>query len=105
VVEHIAVHKPFFGPAVAADRDRASCVAVSVVIPVFNEEGNGPLLCERLAAVLRHAPDSLEVIAVNDGSRDRSLDELKLETKRFPELPTCAEISMILRHPYRFPRP
>jgi len=45
---------------------------LSVVIPVFNEEGNLPILYERLTTVLQDAEPNYEVIFVNDGSRDRS---------------------------------
>ena len=59
---------------------------VSVVIPIFNEEGNIPLLCERLLNVLRSNFDRFEVIAVNDGSQDGSVCELKEEAARHREL-------------------
>lgn len=52
---------------------------LSVVIPIYNEEQNIPLLYERLNAVLSKLPQSYEIILINDGSRDRSaqlLDEL-----------------------------
>lgn len=51
---------------------------LSVVIPIYNEEQNIPLLYERLHAVLCGLPQSYEIILVNDGSRDGSaqlLDE------------------------------
>ncbi|HEY1122507.1 MAG TPA: glycosyltransferase [Haloferula sp.] len=47
-------------------------VKVSVVIPVFNEEGNLPLLFSRLYPVLDALGRSYEVIFINDGSVDRS---------------------------------
>jgi glycosyltransferase involved in cell wall biosynthesis len=61
-------------------------LVVSVVIPIFNEEGNIPLLCERLLNVLRSNFDRFEVIAVNDGSQDGSVWELKEEAARHSEL-------------------
>ena len=45
---------------------------LSVVVPVFNEEGNLPELHRRLAAVLPAVVDSWEIVFVDDGSRDRS---------------------------------
>lgn len=54
-------------------------IRLSVVIPVYNEEQNISLLCERLMAVLRNLGQTFEVIAVNDGSRDGSLAELNAE--------------------------
>jgi undecaprenyl-phosphate 4-deoxy-4-formamido-L-arabinose transferase len=51
--------------------------ALSVVIPVFNEADNLPALHARLAAVLRDLGRSCEVIFVDDGSTDGSLDRLR----------------------------
>jgi glycosyltransferase involved in cell wall biosynthesis len=54
------------------------CVAdLSVVIPVFNEQETLPTLYERLTAVLAEVGLSYEVILVDDGSTDRSLDLLR----------------------------
>lgn len=50
----------------------APSVAVSVVIPVFNEELNLPTLFSRLYPVLDQLGQSYEVIFTNDGSGDRS---------------------------------
>jgi dolichol-phosphate mannosyltransferase len=48
-------------------------VAISIVVPAFNEAENIPLLHSRLAPVLqRLAPDAWELILVDDGSRDLS---------------------------------
>jgi polyisoprenyl-phosphate glycosyltransferase len=50
---------------------------LSVVIPVFNEEKGLGLLVDRLLPVLEGFQQPFEVVFVNDGSRDGSLDELK----------------------------
>ncbi len=50
---------------------------VSVVVPVYNEEANLPDLLPRLLAVVRGLGRPAEVVFVDDGSRDRSLDILK----------------------------
>ncbi len=50
---------------------------VSIVIPVFNEEGNLPVLYERLSAVLKKLATDYEMLFVNDGSRDQSLTLLQ----------------------------
>src|SRR5574341_2000142 len=50
--------------------------AVSLVIPVYNEEANLEPLYDRLQRVLRGIGRSFEVIFVDDGSRDRSLEIL-----------------------------
>jgi undecaprenyl-phosphate 4-deoxy-4-formamido-L-arabinose transferase len=49
---------------------------VSVVIPVFNEEGGLARLHGRLRAALDSLPRTAEVVYVDDGSTDRSLHEL-----------------------------
>jgi len=52
-------------------RDKEVC---SVVIPVFNEEENLELLHRRLSKVLQHSWEDYEIIFVDDGSRDKSLE-------------------------------
>ncbi len=51
--------------------------AISVVVPVFNEEAVLPLLIARLRAVLDGLHESWEVIFINDGSRDQTLATLR----------------------------
>ena len=58
------------------ERPKGSGLAVSVVIPVYNEEANLETLYERLERVLREVGRPYEVILVDDGSRDRSLEIL-----------------------------
>jgi undecaprenyl-phosphate 4-deoxy-4-formamido-L-arabinose transferase len=55
------------------------------VIPVFNEEENLPALLARLAAV-GESLGSYEVVLVNDGSRDRSLELMRAATANMPQL-------------------
>nr|WP_315593746.1 glycosyltransferase family 2 protein [uncultured Cupriavidus sp.] len=51
---------------------------VSVVVPIFNEEQVLPLFHARLGAVLESLPYASEVIYVDDGSRDRTLEVLRI---------------------------
>lgn len=51
-------------------------VDVSVIAPVFNEEGNLIPLHQRLLATLEPLGRSFEVVYVDDGSRDQSFAEL-----------------------------
>ncbi len=51
-------------------------IELSVVVPVFNEEKNIPLLFERLCTSVSTITDNYELIFVNDGSKDNSLLEL-----------------------------
>jgi len=60
--------------------------AVSVVVPVFNEEENLPELLPRLQASLDALGRGYEVVLVNDGSRDRSLELLREAAARDPHL-------------------
>ena len=49
---------------------------LSLVLPIYNEEPVIPELRKRLVAFLGEVADSWEVIFVNDGSKDRSLEML-----------------------------
>ncbi len=60
-------------------------MSLSVILPVHNEEGNLQPLMEEFASVLKNYHGS-EVIAVDDGSTDGSLMELKNLMKEFPFL-------------------
>lgn len=55
----------------------AGGVELSVVIPVFNEENALPFLMQRLAQVLDALERPYEVLFVDDGSRDGSLEVLR----------------------------
>jgi polyisoprenyl-phosphate glycosyltransferase len=51
---------------------------LSVVIPIFNEQENIPLLYTRVKGVLDKMNVSYELIFINDGSRDLSLSLIEL---------------------------
>lgn len=57
---------------------------VSVVVPVYNEEANLPRLLPRLVPVLEGLGRPWEVVFVDDGSRDRSLELLKAAAAEHP---------------------
>lgn len=59
---------------------------LSVVFPVFNEEENIPILLDEIAAALRGEPWTYEMVAVDDGSRDRSLAILRQSKAKYPNL-------------------
>lgn len=50
---------------------------ISVVIPVYNEEANIPVLFQRLVSSMDTLNEPFELIFVNDGSRDTSLQKLQ----------------------------
>lgn len=52
-------------------------IKISVVIPVFNEEDNIPILYKRLKKILNGISRNHEVIFINDGSVDKTLKRIK----------------------------
>jgi glycosyltransferase involved in cell wall biosynthesis len=60
-------------------------IDLSLVIPVYNEEQNIPLLFEALYDTLKKMENSWEVIFVDDGSSDGSLLALKALARKDPE--------------------
>ncbi|MBQ4513137.1 MAG: glycosyltransferase family 2 protein [Anaerolineaceae bacterium] len=50
---------------------------LSVVVPVYNEYENIPLLCDAVRKALDGLEKDWELILVNDGSKDNSMDALK----------------------------
>ncbi len=51
-------------------------LGISVVIPVYNEEGNIDRLYQELTVALENIGRDYEVVAINDGSSDRTYDML-----------------------------
>lgn len=49
----------------------------SIIAPIYNEEGNIPTLYDRIRGVMDSTGETWELVAVNDGSRDRSLELLE----------------------------
>ena len=50
---------------------------LSLVIPVYNEEENLPILFDAVAKAMKPLKKPWEVIFVDDGSRDKSLEVLR----------------------------
>jgi len=62
---------------------------ISIVVPLYNEEGNVPELMRRIGAIaarVAEGGDDVEIIAVNDGSRDGTHAVLRAEQARQPRL-------------------
>lgn len=57
---------------------------ISIIIPAFNEEPNLPVVTERLYSLFENSPYTLELIFINDGSKDGSLEVLKLLSQQYP---------------------
>ncbi len=58
---------------------------LSLIIPVYNEAQNLPILYESVQKTLKANKDIWEVIFVDDGSRDDSFDVLKSLVEKDPE--------------------
>jgi glycosyltransferase involved in cell wall biosynthesis len=61
-------------------------LALSIVIPVFNEEANVEQLLARVAETSPTLPPQFEVIIVDDGSTDATLAKLLEARKKYPWL-------------------
>lgn len=59
---------------------------ITIVIPVYNEEGNLPPLFARLYSVMQKLGKPFEIIFTDDGSRDQSLNILKGFATEFREV-------------------
>jgi undecaprenyl-phosphate 4-deoxy-4-formamido-L-arabinose transferase len=59
---------------------------ITIVIPVYNEEGNVQPLFARLYPVMQKLGKPFEIIFTDDGSRDQSLNILKGFATEFPEV-------------------
>ncbi|HEX9500824.1 MAG TPA: glycosyltransferase, partial [Thermoanaerobaculia bacterium] len=59
---------------------------LSIVFPVFNEEENVPILLDEIVTALHGQPWSYEMIAVDDGSVDRSREILQQSRAKYPNL-------------------
>jgi undecaprenyl-phosphate 4-deoxy-4-formamido-L-arabinose transferase len=66
---------------------------VSIAVPIYNEEKNIPNLLTRLMPVARSLGRPCEVIFVDDGSRDRSMELLKEAAAGDPEHIRVIELS------------
>lgn len=71
----------------------AATIKLSVVIPVYNEEGNLPVLFGRLYPVLDALGRSYEVIFTNDGSADKSSELLAAQHAARPDVTRVIEFN------------
>ena len=56
---------------------------VTILIPAYNEEESLPMLYERLEKIIRKIKDyDFEILFVNDGSKDQTLDLIKVMRKK-----------------------
>ncbi len=57
---------------------------LSIIIPIYNEESNIDLLYARVKKVASDISDAHELIFINDGSRDKSLELIKVLASNDP---------------------
>ena len=75
MTETATTHEPY--ARAVREPDDAPVPHLSVVVPVYNEEESIPHLYWRLTVELENLGLPYEIIAVDDGSRDRSFDLLR----------------------------
>lgn len=61
-------------------------IPLSIIIPVFNEESNLELLKERIFSVIIPIYNDFEIIFVNDGSKDNSIQIIKELASQFSQI-------------------
>ena len=61
---------------------------ISVVVPIYNEEKGLDALFSRLEPILNQTGESWEIVCVNDGSRDNSIELLRKHSARNPNIKT-----------------
>jgi dolichol-phosphate mannosyltransferase len=61
-------------------------IDISVVVPVYNEEENLPVLIPQIAEVLKPLGKTYEMIFVDDGSKDQSRPLLKKMALEYPQI-------------------
>ena len=67
-------------------RFNLNSVEISIIVPCYNEEQGLEILFERLLRILDRLSLSYEVICVDDGSRDQTLEYLIDYHNRYPEI-------------------
>ena len=59
---------------------------VSIVVPLFNEEESLPELCDWINRVLSSHKLSYELILIDDGSNDKSWEQIEILKGTFPQI-------------------
>ena len=72
-----------------------SNVALSIVVPIYNEEESLPFLVNQLLEVLQPMEETFEIVLVNDGSSDNSAEVIRKLSLEIPEL-----VGVLLRKNY-----
>jgi len=72
-----------------------SNIALSIVVPIYNEEESLPFLVNQLLEVLQPMEEPFELVLVNDGSSDKSAEVIRKLSLKVPEL-----VGVLLRKNY-----
>jgi len=72
-----------------------SNVALSIVVPIYNEEESLPFLVNQLLDILKPMEETFELVLVNDGSSDNSAEVIRKLSLEVPEL-----VGILLRKNY-----
>jgi len=72
-----------------------SNVALSIVVPIYNEEESLPFLVNQLLEVLQPMEETFEIVLVNDGSSDKSSEVIRKLSLEVQEL-----VGVLLRKNY-----
>ena len=59
---------------------------ISIIVPCYNEQEALPLFYDEITDVLQKLGDSYEVILVNDGSSDHTLEEMRKLAEKDPHI-------------------
>ncbi|NNL88528.1 MAG: glycosyltransferase, partial [Marinicaulis sp.] len=78
------MNKPF-SITEATVTNRTTRPEISIVVPAYNEAANIPVLVSEVLNVLGPGAD-IEILVVNDGSRDETAETLKTMAEKTPEL-------------------
>lgn len=65
------------GSHIPTEQKASKKLEISIVLPVYNEEKNIPVLFDRLSKEMLRVKRSFEIIAVDDGSKDKSVEALR----------------------------
>ena len=72
-----------------------SNIALSIVVPIYNEEESLPFLVNQLLEVLEPMEETFELVLVNDGSSDNSAEVIRKLSFEIPQL-----VGVLLRKNY-----
>ncbi len=59
--------------------------SISVILPVYNEEENIEPLTQQIVQALQRLNNPLEIIFIDDGSTDSSVEQMKTMREKFPD--------------------